>query len=122
VVCRIEGQRPAPYPVASAPQAWAAGALPYALWTLLGLASAHEQRPQVIRPVLPDSLQWLDVGGLRVGGATVDLHLRRGDQRQVVCDAEVREGTLACEQLGRLPAPEEFGVMRRAAATDAPRR
>jgi len=69
---------PVAYPVACAPQAWAA-ASPFLLFrALLGIsanAPAHEL--QIVRPMLPRPLRSLTVTGLRVGDATVDLLFHR---------------------------------------------
>lgn len=81
---------PVPYPVACSPQAWAAGALPYALWTLLGIsADATRGRLHLRRPRLPDGLDALEVRHLRVAAARVDLRLRRGADGSVEVDAQV---------------------------------
>ena len=69
---------PVGYPVACSPQAWAAGALPYALWQILGLrARTLEHKLIVARPRLPDPVQWLEIHGLTVGDASVDLRFER---------------------------------------------
>lgn len=94
---REEYEIPVNYPVACHPQAWAAGALPFLVVTLLGLEpDAFNQRLRIVRPLLPRGLDRLDVTGLRVGRATVDLAFRRGPDG---IDAEVThlDGTLAVE-------------------------
>lgn len=74
-----EESHPVPYPVACSPQAWAAGWIPYALVSLLGLqADALGNRLRVVRPCLPQWLERLALEGLRVGSARVDLLFRRG--------------------------------------------
>jgi len=76
---REEYEIPVNYPVACHPQAWAAGALPFLVSTLLGLApEAFDERLEIIRPMLPQGLDRLDVSRLRVGQAIVDLTFRRG--------------------------------------------
>jgi glycogen debranching enzyme len=76
---RKEYRVPVSYPVACHPQAWAAGAMPYLLETLLGLQpEAFEQRLRIVRPILPDFLDHVKLLGLRVGRATVDLNFQRG--------------------------------------------
>ena len=76
---RREGeQRPVGFPVACSPQAWAAGAIPHVMWTLLGLrANAPEKRLRIVRPVLPDWLDWLELRHIKVGGASLDLRFER---------------------------------------------
>ncbi|HEU4683895.1 MAG TPA: glycogen debranching N-terminal domain-containing protein [Nitrospira sp.] len=69
---------PVNYPVACHPQAWAAGALPYLLMTLLGLEpDGFAKRLKIVRPMLPGGLDRLAVTKLRVGEASVDLAFRR---------------------------------------------
>lgn len=69
---------PVEYPVACSPQAWSAGALPYALWQVLGLrARTLERRLVVDRPRLPRQVDWLEIHGLTVGDDTVDLRFER---------------------------------------------
>ena len=75
---RADTKVPVAYPVACAPQAWAAASPFLLLRALLGLdanASAHEL--QIVRPMLPRALRSLTVTGLRVGDATVDLLFHR---------------------------------------------
>ncbi len=81
---------PVHYPVACHPQAWAAGSVPYMLAELLGLVpEAFERRLHVRRPVLPDRVGWLELHGLRVGEAKVNLRFERG-----------RDGTTGVRVLG----------------------
>jgi glycogen debranching enzyme len=80
-----EFSRPVHYPVACQPQAWASGALPYLLQTMLGLEpDALHGSLRVVRPVLPSWLNDVSVRGLRVGGGQVDLDFHRGDQGTAV--------------------------------------
>jgi glycogen debranching enzyme len=78
---REPGEGPVPYPVACAPQAWAAGAAFLLLQACLGLVvSAVERQVWFTRPRLPMFLPELRVTNLAVAGASVDLHLvRHGD-------------------------------------------
>ena len=69
---------PTLYPVACAPQAWAAGAVYLLLESCLGLrVNALERRVSFARAVLPESIDWLRIEGLRVGAARLDLLLTR---------------------------------------------
>jgi glycogen debranching enzyme len=69
---------PVRYPVACHPQAWAAGAIPHLLTSTLGLVpDAFGRRLNVVRPMLPAFLEHLEVRGLRVGSARVDLTFER---------------------------------------------
>lgn len=78
---RTEYEVPISYPVACHPQAWASGALPFLLTTLLGLTpDGFEKRLRIKRPMLPNFLDRLELRRLHVGGAVVDLAFRRGTQ------------------------------------------
>jgi glycogen debranching enzyme len=69
---------PVHYPVACHPQAWAAGSVPYLLTALLGLGpDGFAKRLRVVRPVLPDGANELELHGLRVGAARADLRFER---------------------------------------------
>lgn len=75
---RMAGQGPTLYPVACIPQAWASGAVFMLLQACLGLTlTAEPATIQFIRPSLPPFLPSLELRGLRVGGAEVDLALTR---------------------------------------------
>jgi glycogen debranching enzyme len=69
---------PVPYPVACQPQAWAAGAIPYLLITLLGLEpEGFEKRLRIVNPVFPDFVNHVEIHQLRVGAARIDLRFER---------------------------------------------
>jgi glycogen debranching enzyme len=69
---------PVNYPVADHPQAWGAGSVPYLLESMLGLVpEAFEHRLRVVRPLLPEFVDWLELRRLRVASAAVDLRLAR---------------------------------------------
>jgi glycogen debranching enzyme len=91
--------QPVRYPVACSPQAWAAGALPHALWNLLGLEPDAQDEVLVIdRPRLPVWLDWVELSDLRVGAARLDLRFQRaGADGAVVVEPRVREGSLRVE-------------------------
>ena len=93
---RGEEAAPVRYPVACSPQAWAAGALPHALWNLLGLhPHAHEHRLHIVRPRLPGGLDWLELRRLRIGEARADVRFERtGDGDAVRVRSRVLDGTL----------------------------
>lgn len=75
---RRTDERPTLYPVACAPQAWAAGAVYMFLQACLGLRiDAIARRVTLTRPALPPCVDWLELRQLRVGGSTVDLRLQR---------------------------------------------
>jgi glycogen debranching enzyme len=81
LICGFErrsGEGPTLYPLACAPQAWAAGAVFLMLQASLGIAvRAVDRRVVFERPVLPPVLESLAIDGLRVGPALVDLRLTR---------------------------------------------
>ena len=75
---RRAGEGPTLYPVACAPQAWAAGAVFLLLQACLGLSiDAMAQRISIVRPQLPPSLDKITLRGLTVGDASVDLLFQR---------------------------------------------
>jgi len=78
---REPGEAPVPYPVACAPQAWAAGAVFLLLQGSLGLTvDGVERQIWFHQPRLPSFVPELRITNLEVAGATVDLLLvRHGD-------------------------------------------
>jgi glycogen debranching enzyme len=69
---------PVRYPVANHPQAWGAGSVPFMLTTLLGLEpDAFNRRLRIVRPMLPEFVERLDVMRLAIGAAKVDLRFTR---------------------------------------------
>ena len=75
---RRDGEGPTLYPVACAPQAWAAGSVFQMLQNCLGLSFSLEP-PQLRfeRPRLPVWIDTLEIRDLPVGEARIDLALRR---------------------------------------------
>ena len=78
---REPGEGPVPYPVACAPQAWAAGSVFLLLEGCLGLGvSGVERQIWFHQPRLPSFVPELRITNLEVAGASVDLLLvRHGD-------------------------------------------
>jgi glycogen debranching enzyme len=77
---RHPGEGPVLYPVACAPQAWAAASNFLCLQACLGLEiSGVERTISFIRPVLPPFVHELRIHNLTVADATVDLLLARHD-------------------------------------------
>jgi glycogen debranching enzyme len=66
------------YPVACSPQAWASAAPLLLVQSILGIEADAPQRRLVIRnPRLPKSVRKLELHGMRVGSAIVDVSFRR---------------------------------------------
>lgn len=83
-----EYDAPVHYPAACHPQAWAAGSIPFMLCSLLGLqAHALDRRLEICRPMLPESVNWLDICGLRVGKYSVNVRFARGQDGRAVVEA-----------------------------------
>ncbi len=82
---RKRGKAPTLYPVACAPQAWAAVA-PYALLqACLGMeVDCGAAKLRLRKPRLPHFIDWMTVKRLSIGAATVDLMLRRHDSSVAV--------------------------------------
>jgi glycogen debranching enzyme len=76
---RALSDRPVSYPVACRPQAWAAASVFLLLQAVLGLSiDAWKQRVTFTRPCLPAWLDALEIRGLRIGDARLDLRVMRG--------------------------------------------
>jgi glycogen debranching enzyme len=75
---RRGGESPTLYPVACAPQAWAAGTAYMLLGACLGLRiEASTRRVTFRRATLPESIEWIRITNLSVAGARLDLLLTR---------------------------------------------
>ncbi len=95
---------PVRYPVACHPQAWAAGSMPFMIETLLGLMpKAFENGLQIVRPVLPDSIDRLELRGLRVGKSCADLRFERNAVGDVATRILKVEGNLDVEVSEEMP-------------------
>jgi glycogen debranching enzyme len=96
---RRRGKAPTLYPVACAPQAWAACA-PFALiQACLGLeVDAASESVRLRQPQLPHFLDWLVVRRLHVGDSRLDLLFRRQDA-SVAVSLLAREGSADVEVL-----------------------
>jgi glycogen debranching enzyme len=91
---RRRGQGPTFYPVACAPQAWAAAAPFGLLAACLGLGFDPERRLVTFdRPVLPHLLDWVELRGLAIGEARIDVALRR-DRAGAAMSVLRREGDI----------------------------
>jgi glycogen debranching enzyme len=75
---RRQDASPTLYPVACAPQAWAAGAVSLLLQACLGIrVDAPSRRLSFAQSRLPEQVEWVRIHDLRVGEAHVDLLLTR---------------------------------------------
>ncbi|HWO42879.1 MAG TPA: amylo-alpha-1,6-glucosidase [Candidatus Eisenbacteria bacterium] len=75
---RRDGEGPTLYPVACAPQAWAAGAVFLLLQSCLGLSiDATESKVSFTSPLLPAFMEKVQIKNLRVGSASLDLVVDR---------------------------------------------
>ena len=87
---RGEFDEPVPYPVACQPQAWAAGSIPFLLKWGLGLSpDALEKRLAIVRPSLPRWLNRVQVKGLALGDARIDLVFERVGEHVTLADAQI---------------------------------
>jgi glycogen debranching enzyme len=69
---------PVRYPVACHPQAWAAGAIPSMLVSILGLVPhAFDRRLEIHRPRLPAFVGSVELRGLRVGDGAAHIRVER---------------------------------------------
>lgn len=86
---------PVRYPVACHPQAWSAGSVPFMITTLLGMeADAFEHKLRIVRPILPDFVDRIQVRSLRVGDATVGINFERTSEDHCAVDVVKIEGEL----------------------------
>ena len=91
---RQPGRGPTLYPVACAPQAWAAGAVFLVLQSCLGLSiNAKESRVHSYHPALPEAIQFLRIRNLKIGGSSVDLVFER-QAEAVSVDVQRRSGDI----------------------------
>jgi len=88
---------PVRYPTACHPQAWGAGALPYFLTVCLGIEpNAWDHQLRLVRPRLPSWLKWVELRGLRVGEARVDLRFEQMGRGSAVAVLE-KKGPLTID-------------------------
>ena len=84
---------PTAYPVACAPQAWAATSLFGLLAACLGLELSHEENEIRFRdPVMPSVINDVVIRNLRLGAAGVDMRLHRYAD-DVAVNVLARQGT-----------------------------
>jgi len=86
------------YPVACSPQAWASAAPFLLLQAVLGIeADAANGRLAIVDPMLPASIQRLEIDDLRVGDARVSIRFERAGTGCRVERLDVRGGPLRTE-------------------------
>ena len=75
---RRPGAGPTIYSMAAAPQAWASGAVFLLLRACLGMSvDGLRTELRFDHPLLPESVDWLRIRGLRVGRESIDFELHR---------------------------------------------
>ncbi|HEY7635779.1 MAG TPA: amylo-alpha-1,6-glucosidase, partial [Gemmatimonadales bacterium] len=97
---RAEFDAPIRYPVACHPQAWAAGSILYLLQVMLGLVpDGFRRRLQVVNPLLPEGMDFLELEEVHVGGTPIRLRFSRNTDGSVAVESVGREHdvTLAVE-------------------------
>ncbi|MFN8556430.1 MAG: glycogen debranching N-terminal domain-containing protein [Dehalococcoidia bacterium] len=102
------GREPQSFPVqyrgANVPQAWAAGSVFQLVQAMLGLEADVPRGRLYVNPTLPDWLPALDLTGLMVGDARLDLHFRR-ERAHTAWSVERRRGRIeVCD--GPAPKPD----------------
>ena len=91
---RRKGESPTLYPVACAPQSWAAAAVFMLVEACLGMSVRAGQKQILLeQPCLPEGLPQLSIKGLRVGDASVDLFFER-QERTVKVQVTDQQGEL----------------------------
>jgi glycogen debranching enzyme len=79
---RSDGSGPTLYPVACAPQAWAAGSVFLLLQACLCIRLTSGERPRVSlsQPSLPEAIDTIEIENLQIGNGSVGLRLHRTEQ------------------------------------------
>jgi len=91
---RLPKQGPTRYPVANAPQSWAAASMYLLLQASLGLSiDAPNSQIRFSHPVLPESIPEIRVSNLRISDALIDLRILR-HPNDVGVIVEKREGAI----------------------------
>jgi glycogen debranching enzyme len=87
-----EHGHPGTYPGSHEPQAWSASSVILMVQALLGLRALAPLRILLVDPHLPDWLPDLELSGLRVGAARVDLAFRRDRRGRTALKVVRRSG------------------------------
>src|SRR5262249_58668033 len=81
-LARRGGEGPTLYPVACAPQAWAAGAVYMLLEACLGISiDAHSNRLMIEKPCLPPRLDRIWIRQLQLNSSCIDLLFEQASGR-----------------------------------------
>lgn len=81
-VQRHEYDEPVHYPVSCSPQAWASGSFFLLLTSVLGIRpSASRKELNIVNPMLPEWLDFLNIRNLRIGNSRVALDFTRRGER-----------------------------------------
>jgi glycogen debranching enzyme len=92
-ISRHPFRAPTPYPVACAPQAWAATSIFGLLAACFGLELSHQDNEiRLKNPVLPEFVDEIILRNLRLGDTTVDVRIHRYG-RDVTANVLSRAGT-----------------------------
>lgn len=82
---REEGLSPVHCPRADPLQAWSSGSVPFMVSELLGLRpQGFDQTLRIVRPVLPEPIDHLELHGIQVGAARVDLRFARESADHII--------------------------------------
>jgi glycogen debranching enzyme len=82
---RVDGYGPTQYPVACAPQAWAAGVVFMLIASMLGLTpDAADNQLTLNRPRLPAWLSWIEIRGLQLRSSRLTLRASQGQEGAAV--------------------------------------
>jgi glycogen debranching enzyme len=91
---RDDGSFPVQYLGANVPQAWASGSIIHLITTLTGIHADAPSKRLIVQPALPDWLPEVTLTNLRIGEATVDLHItNRAEILQALGELEVTSST-----------------------------
>ncbi|MEW5916941.1 MAG: amylo-alpha-1,6-glucosidase, partial [Gemmatimonadota bacterium] len=104
---RVERATPSVYPRANSPQLWNATSMPLLVHTLTGLQPVAPLDLLVVDPALPSWLPEIEIRGLRIAGAKVDLRFWRDRRGASHVKVLRRQGTI---RLVRQPPLESTTV------------
>ena len=91
---RTPNEIPIAYPISCSPQAWAAGVPLVIIETMLGLRADASGRSLFLAPRLPAWLDHVELRGLRLADASLDLRVTRDGDRAIV-DTLANDGGIA---------------------------